>query len=389
MEGTGDETETINVWELMRGLDDDEDSPQSKEFPTASLLNQRTAPAVASARLPSDSFTLEPSDVKEIPQWLSSFPILSSHGRSVAGPSEGLIRDASTFGNARSKSSGTTSHASELFGDKPGVSPHESLAEHLHRSLSFEKSSPKNEMKSIFGQKDAFDAHQSKGFKMGFGTDVSSFTSTWLLSKAEAVGSPSSPSFSGSVNIKKWFQNDSRTPNPRQDLKAVSKVSGHEPQSKLPPPQGTPPLVHAMKVSGPSLKATGGSYNIGSYANSDEGAYHTPTSHNVGAQHTPPVGYNKAPQEGHARRFRHSFSDGNRNKQLTDERNRPSSWELERSVPDPKVKVVLYSTSSPADAHAFDDSNAVRAILISLVGSSFDEKSISQHPEYEQELKNA
>lgn len=391
MEGNGDEPETINVWELMKGLDDDDNSPRAKHFSAAPLPKQKTVSAMASANLPSDSFTLEPPDVKEIPQWLSSFHKQSGLGRSIASPSDGLIGDSSIYGTARSRGGcigGSSSHTSDLFGDKLSVSSHDTLAEHLQRSLSFE-ASPKNEMKkSIFGQKDAFDARQGKGLKMAD-------SSSWILNESEAATSPSSPSFSGAV---KWFRDDSRMSKQRQDLKSASKASGNGSQSKLPPQQVSPPLLHATtKVTGPSVKATVGSYNMHNYANHDGGAHPMPTNRD-GVYPTPSsAGQNKlreVPQGGQVRRYRHSFTGGNRDQQFTEDRsslfvNRPSSWELEKVVVDPKLKVVLYSTSSQMDVHAYEDSNAVRAILMSLLGASFDEKSISQHPEFEQELKNA
>lgn len=369
MEGNGDEPETINVWDLMKGLDDDEKSPRAKHFTTAPLPKQKV---MASAK-PLDSFMLEPSDVQEIPRWLSH----SGLGKS-ASPSNGLIGARSRGGSI----GGSSSHISDLFGDKLSVSSHNTLAEHLQRSLSFEPS-PKNEMKSILGQKDAFDTRQGKGLKM---TDSSS----WLLNESDAATSPSGPPSLGTVN-QKWLQDDSRTSKQRQDLRAACKASGNETQSKLPSQQVSPHLLHATtKLPGATMKTTVGSYNMHDYANRDGGAdpgYPTP----------PSVGQNKigeVPQGGRVRRYRHSFTGGNRDQQFTEDRssifvNRPSSWELEKVVVDPKLKVVLYSTSSQADVHAYEDSNAVRAILISLVGASFDEKSISQHPEFEQELKNA
>ena len=91
-----------------------------------------------------------------------------------------------------------------------------------------------------------------------------------------------------------------------------------------------------------------------------------------------------------SRRAWHSFSNVNRNQQLIRDNvlhhpsttTKGSSWEVEK-LP------ALYSTNDRAEADAYEDCNAARAILISLVGTSFDEKSISLHPYHEIELKNA
>lgn len=362
----------------MKGLDDDENSPRAKHSPTVPLPKQKV---MASATKPLDSLMLEPSDVQVIPRWLSSSHMQSGLGKS-ASPSDGLIGARSRGGSL----GGSSSHISDLFGDKLSVSSHNTLAENLQRSLSFE-ASPKNEMKSIFGQKDAFDARQGKGLKMA---DLSS----WLLNESDTA---TSPPYWGAVN-QKWFQDDSRTSKQRQDLRAASKASGNETQSKLPPQQVSPHLLHATtKLTGATMKPTVGSYNMHDYANRDGGADPVPTNRDAGYPTPPSAGQNKigeVPQGGRVRRYRHSFTGGDRDQQFTEDRssifvNRPSSWELEKVVVDPKLKVVLYSTSSQTDVHAYEDSNAVRAILISLVGASFDEKSISQHPEFEQELKNA
>lgn len=390
MEGNGDEPETIDVLELMKDLDEDENFPSLKQ-PSAVSSSRQMAP---STKFSFDTFTLEPSDVKEVPRWLSSFRTHGILGRSIASPAEGSSRDVRTYGKAQSKHGsigGSTSHTSHpMLNVKVKRPTQETLAEHLQRSVSFE-TPPKKEMKRVFGQKDAMDACHSKGLKMGFNTDASSFSSSRFPWESESVSSPSTPSFSGSVSLKKRFQEDVRRSKNWPEQRAAS--LGHE-TSKLLPKQMSPPLARAPKVLGPMSKSPARSQNMGSDVDAD--ANHKSESPHGGAQRMLPVGHNQnreVSQQGHVRRVRHSFTGGNRNKELTEARNSPannrsSSLESERVAVVQKIRTVLYSTSSKADAHAFEDSNAARAILTSIVGGTFEEKSISK-AEYEQELKSA
>lgn len=392
MEGKRDEPETINVWELMLGLNDDDDgSPSSMHFPAVSTSNLMTPSAAVAAKLTADSFTLEPANARVKPQWpvkvdgpQRPVKVDGGRGRSMTYGAGDSIRDMLASPDMPNKCSpidGSTLNSSALFGDGSSTSSLETLGDNLQRSLSF-KFSLNNESKGILGHEDTLDSHHSKASTRDFSSDATGFTTSWLLSEGEAASTPSSPSLSSSVNLKKWFRAYSSTSKQRNDMKAGSKSSMHETQSKkLPPHQVTPSLVPASKVSGSKYKGNGGSPD----ANSDANFVSTAVNRNKIVE---------AAQDDRVRRYRHSFSNGNRNKQFTEERslptiNRPSSWELEKVVVDPRVKAVLYSTNSQVDINAYEDSNAVRAILISLVGASFDEKSISQHPDYEQELKNA
>lgn len=399
MESKSGEPETIDVSELMKDLDDDENSPRAtSQFSKDPLPRQKMASMASAPRLPADSFAREPSDVTELPQWWSSFHTQSGLGRSAANSTESLMGEFLKYGTARSRGGsvgGSSLHTSELFGDKLCVLPQDALAEHLQKSLSFE-ASPKKEMESIFRQRDSFDARHGKGLKMA--DSSGSTTASWLLSENDSALSFSSPSFSSAMSsFKRWFGDDSRTVKGQQDLKAMPKTSGSEAQ--LPPQKaGPPPSRPKAKMTGPSLNASGASANAWGYANHDEGAVHPFSSSDRDAIYPMPPSstgrLNKMAQGGGARRHRHSFTSANREQEFLVDRiphpvNRASSCELEKVVIDPKSKVVFYSTSSQTDVHAYEDSNAVRAILISLVGASFDEKSVSQHPEYEQELKSA
>ncbi|MCO5578580.1 hypothetical protein L7F22_032424 [Adiantum nelumboides] len=395
MEGNGDEPETIDVWELMKDLDDSENSPDSK-LPAAAPLSKQ---AMTSAKHSLDSFKSEPYDAnKEAPQWLSSF-----HTHRVLGsPVEGSNRDLFIYGKPRSKqasSGGSTSHASDLSNVKLAGPTQETLAEHLQRSLSFE-TSPKKEMRRIFGQKDAMNAYYNKGLKLGFDKDASYFSSNQLPWEGETVSSPSTPSFSESVSLKKWFQEDARRSKQKHEHKAAVEVSGHAAQSKLPLHQVSHPVVRASKVPGPTSKVPGSSHNMCNYItnNVEVGAQHKPGSRHAVTDHVPYVGLNhtksELPQQGRFRSLRHSFTAGNRSKEPSEVRNFPASNRsnslvLEKVAAAPKVRVVLYSTSSKEDVHAFEDSNAARVILRSVAGTAFEEKNISQDAEYEKELKRA
>lgn len=74
---------------------------------------------------------------------------------------------------------------------------------------------------------------------------------------------------------------------------------------------------------------------------------------------------------------------------------RQNSWELKKSTAKARrddgerVILVFYSTTSQTDTKLYEDCNQVRGILMSLVGVSYDERSISEHLEHEQELKHA
>ncbi|KAI5084828.1 hypothetical protein GOP47_0000997 [Adiantum capillus-veneris] len=399
MDGNGEEPETIDVWELMRDLDDDEE-----EDPLHSIASSSKQVAT-SAKFSPDSFALEPSDVKvEVAQCLSSFQTHSIPGRSFVGPAQGSSRDLPTYGKARSKHAsvgGLTLHTSDLSNVKLAGPTQETLAEHLQRSLSFE-TSPKKEMRRIFGQKDAMNAYYNKGLKLGFDKDASSFSSNQLPWEArESVSSPSTPSFSEPVSLKKCFQEDAHRLKQRHEHRASLEVPGHiKAQSKLPPHQAShPQLVRASKVLGQTSKVPVSSHNMRSYvgSNVDVGANHKAPSHHVVAKKMPYVGLSQArelSQQGRVRSLRHSFTVGNRSKEPSEMRNfsvnnRSSSLEFEKGAAAPKVRVVLYSTSSKEDVQAFEDSNAARAVLKSMVGTTFEERIISQHAEYEQELRRA
>eukprot|EP00250_Pteridium_aquilinum_P000866 c11042_g1_i1 orf=357-1892(-) len=414
MEGKREEPETINVWELMSGLDDDESSPRSTPFPAIPVPKHMAVSAALAAKLSSDSFTLEPSNLTPKPHWQPSLKVNGSHGRSPICASEDPVDHMSACRDSGFKISPIdtlSSNGASLFGSVSGsnTSSVEILANNLQRSLSF-KLAFNSENKGILGLEDTlFSDHSKDNFSYEV---VTSLASNRRASEGDSATTPSTPSFSATAKLKKWFQANKRASKLQNAMKGASKSSTEEAwQKKQPSQSATSSNVSSMTLfSGSSGKTSdsgsthtvrdsGSSHNVidggSSRKGSDDFSESNGDTTNL-FNSTYQTKVMEAAQGGPVRRYRHSFTTaGNQKKQSIEDSvpqatiNRPSSWELEKVAVEPGGKAVLYSTNSRTDINAYEDSNAVRAILISLVGSSFDEKSLSQHPDYEQELKNA
>lgn len=404
MEGRRDEPETINVWELMSGLDDDDLSPSLIPFPAIPTPKNMAVSTTLASKLSSDPFTLEPSNARPKPHWQPSLKVDGARRRSPIYALEDPVGHMSAFRESPTKfnpMATSSSNGSSLFGSVSGsnASSVENLADNLQRSLSF-KLVFNRENKGILDLEDTLFSNSGKG---DFSDDTVPNTASNRRASEGDSGTPSSsPSFSTSAKLMKWFKANKRALKLQHASKGGSKASSQEPQLKKPsPPSTLPTTMYSMssgKVSdgasnrkgsesGSSRKASvGSSSGKGSddFSDSNVDTPHAIDQHKI----------MEAPQGGAVCRYRHSFSNGNPNKRSTEESiptsiNRPSSWELEKVAVEPGGKAVLYSTNLRTDINAYEDSNAVRAILISIVGASFDEKSVSQHPGYEQELKNA
>lgn len=421
MEGRRDEPETINVWELMSGLDDDDLSPRSTiPFPAILTPKNMAVSDTLAAKLSSDPFTLEPSNARPNPHWQTSLKVDGARRRSPIYALEDPVVHMSAFRESPTKfrpMDTLSSNGSSLFGSVSGsnTSSVENLADNLQRSLSF-KLVFNRENKGILGLEDTLFSNSGKG---DFADDaVPNVASNRRASEGDSGMPTSSPSFSTSAKLMKWFKANKRALKLQHATKGGSKASTQEAQFKKPSPHSSthPTTVYSIlsgKVSDSVVNLKGSESGSsasnckGSESGSNRKASNGSSSGNGSDDFSesngdmtpafPSIDQHKimeTAQGGAVRRYRHSFSNGNPNKQSTEESipasiNRPSSWELEKVAVGPGDKAVLYSTNLRTDINAYEDSNAVRAILISLVGAAFDEKSVSQHPDYEQEIKNA
>ncbi|MCO5553114.1 hypothetical protein L7F22_006635 [Adiantum nelumboides] len=398
MEGKRDEPETINVWELMSGLDEDESSPRLTSFPAIPVQKHMAIAPDLAAKLSLDSFTLEPSNESARHPRQPSFPKVDrryaqrSSVLALEDPVARLPVPSAKFNPVDLPSSS----GSSLFGSVSGsnTSSFEALADNLQRSLSF-KLVFNNQNKDILGLEDTLFSNASKDEFANNVVEDSAQVRRSSEGNSMPTTTPSNPLFSTSSKLKKWFKVN----------KGVSKLqnairggSNQESYSKKPPTHTNGLssrssgnvidgfLSKKVSESGSSCKV---SESSSSGRGSDDFSELNGESVCITANKSTEVG-----QGGPVRRYRHSFSSGNQNRGSAEESiptsmNRPSSWELEKVVTDSGFKAVLFSTNLRTDINAYEDSNAVRAILISLVGAAFDEKSVSQNPEYERELKNA
>lgn len=430
MEGRRDEPETINVWELMSGLDDDDDlSPRSTiPFPAIPTPKNMTVSDTLAAKLSSDPFTLEPSNARPNPHWQTSLKVDRARRRSPIYALEDPVAHKSAFRESPTKfrpMDTLSSNGSSLFGSVSGSNT--SSVDNLQRSLSF-KLVFNRENKGILGLEDTLFSNSGKG---DFSDDAvpngasnrraSEGDSNRRASEGDSGMPTSSPSFSTSAKLMKWFKANKRALKLQHATKVGSKASTQEAQPKKPSPHSAIPSTHRTTVysilsgkvsdsvvnlkgseSGSSASnckgsESGSSCKASNASSSGKGSDDFSESNGDMTPAVPSIDQHKimgTAQGGAVCRYRHSFSNGNPNKQSTEESipasiNRPSSWELEKVAVGPGDKAVLYSTNLRTDINAYEDSNAVRAILILLVGAAFDEKSVSQQPDYEQELKIA
>lgn len=404
------EPETINVWELMSGLDDTESSPKPKMLPAKLTPKHITVPATLAEHLSSDTFTLEPSNEASPSQRKPSLKANANHRRSPIYVLKDPVAHKSTSRESATNFDpiGTpSSNGSSLFGSVSGSNMYtvENLADNLQRSLSF-KLVFNRENKGILGLEDTLFSSLEKG---DFSDDMASNVAPHRRTSEGDSGTLSSSPFSASAKLMKWFKANKHALKLQNPIKGGSKASMPDGELKKPSPNSAtpplPPTAHSASI-GPVSSFTPNRKGYESWLNrkasdcgsngkasddfSENGDMTLLCSSSMDEHKitgTPESG------PGPFRRYRHSFSNANRSNRCTEEIkpasiNRPSSWELEKVAVEPGDKAVLYSTNLRTDINAYEDSNAVRAILISLVGSSFNEKSVSQHPDYEQELKN-
>lgn len=402
MESRKEEPETINVWELMSGIDDDESSPRSMPFPAIPLPKHMAISPNLVAELSSDPFTLEPSNERQKPPRQPPFPKVDRrHGRSSVLALEDPVAHISP--SQLNPVDMPSSNGSSLFGSVSGSNPSsfEALADNLQRSLSF-KLVFNNQNKGILGLEDTLFSNSSKE---DFSTDaVVDPAPVRRLSEGDSISttSSSSPLFSTSAKLKKWFKANKGALKLPNVIKGGSKQEGHP--KKLPTQAIVASALYrglsGNVINGTSSKKvseSGSSYKVSESGSSRRGSDDLPDLSSESVRMNTSIDQSKmgdVGQGGPVRRYRHSFSTGNQNRESVEvgvpaSMNRPSSWELEKVVADSGFKAVLYTTNLRTDINAYEDSNAVRAILISLVGAAFDEKSVSQNPEYERELKNA
>ncbi|KAH7297017.1 hypothetical protein KP509_26G049400 [Ceratopteris richardii] len=412
--------ETIDVRELMKGLDDDEGISTSAHrhqgMDSSSYANQTDISRLS----PSDGFVLEPSDelemrsgsssgmrlseslgtgpsnVKAAPQWLSSFPTPIFFGMMssmAVNPGESLSGDLPLYSKPGRLSSSTrrgTFRTSDVHGvSRPMRSTQENLTEPLQKPKSSENHS-KKEMKQIFTLKDGLDAVHSKGVKMGFNEEMG-------LRPREGVSlsTPTTPSFAESVSLMKWFKEDARISRLRRQQKRTA-APGYETNSTAPSYEGVSPTATAM-AQGTVYRTSAGSFNDRNYAGSD--VPHPRASASYQRTSTQQMRWKEHREQETRRPTRLSYAE--RPVQVLGpafETRRGSNLDLEdsamsssraRATPPPQTKVVLYSSSSKVDsACAYEECNVARAIIVSIVGdAAIEERIISEHPEYEQELK--
>ncbi|KAI5061693.1 hypothetical protein GOP47_0024198 [Adiantum capillus-veneris] len=402
MEGKKEEPEIINVWELMSGLDDAESSPREMPFPAIPMSKQMAISPDLAAKLSLDSFTLEPSNERARHPQKPFFPKVE---RRYARSSVLVLEDPVTPLPAPppiklNPVDTPSSKGSSLFGSVSGsnTSSFEALADNLQRSLSF-KLVFNNQNKGILGIEDTLFSNSSKD---ECANDVVEDLVP-IRRSSESDSMPTTPSsnavFSTSSKLKKWFKVNKGALKLQNAVRGGSKQEGYP--KKMSMHSNVPPgLSSGDAITGglnKKVSESGSSSKVSESSSSRRGSDDFPEFNGESARITASAEQNKALQVGQGgpvHRYRHSFSSGNQNRGSAEEgvptsMYRPSSWELEKVVTDSGFKAVLYSTNLRTDINAYEDSNAVRAILISLVGAAFDEKCVSQNLEYERELKNA
>ncbi|KAH7416296.1 hypothetical protein KP509_14G085000 [Ceratopteris richardii] len=389
--------ETINVSELMSGLDEDaEPSFQSRSLFAAIPKSKSTAasPRQLSAKLSLDAFTLDPSDgmIRPPTEPTTLKLVHRKHAKSSVLSLEDPVRHTSTSSTTSNRSNVIPSSESSPSEDVSGFSNYlsDSLADDMQRSASFKLFNSQN--KGSLG-------HEDDELQAAVSTETSS---SHNLAEYDSVSkSSSNPISSTSSKIKKWFAVN------KGALRLTNALLGGGKQDrvskKLPnTSRSTPPRDRRSSDSGFEGAVSRKGSESGTSCKLSESGSSRRTSDEFVEPNSEVININtgsdrnrvmEVGQGGATRRYRHSFSTGNQSRGSTEAShagvNRPSSWELEKVVTDGGSKAVLYTTNLQTDINAYEDSNAARAILISLVGAAFDEKSVSQNPAFEQELKVA
>lgn len=376
------EPETINTWELMQGLDDDDGSP---------TVESKNAAAFSEDPAASDS-----SKNHQTSSNISNTPSLPRKEDSIAMPTE--------------KSSW--------------------IPENLQRALSF---------KYIFSNQDQ---DGSLAARSGMDSKSDFVSATTRSMEGEGPSSPSSPEFSAAASLKDWLPESGASPqkmepasphlpNSKRLRSTINKYGGglddqiaanattepnkssnensekpvfdlEKSEKKSEKPVFDTDLVESfekameqlsqeewyavrnMEVSSANPKEI---VQLVNSLRSDANAPKTTKKAQTNAAITA-LKSNKMVETDAV------SSDNiiNNNKQLlTGGRKSPirpknlSGEENEKRGSDESV-VVLYSTTWQGNLKVFEDCNAVRMILRS-VGASFDERNIHEHPEYEQQLK--
>ncbi|KAH7444666.1 hypothetical protein KP509_02G087100 [Ceratopteris richardii] len=382
-----DQLEGVNIWELMSRLHDDESYADSESLPyMSSFKAMATSTAQIGAKHTLELFNL--NSVHESITTLQSSVLNVLYQRRPKS-SNFLLEDQSTSYAARSPEKWSQDNICPSDGgpvlNSAKIPLCDFLADSFRRSLSFKLASHSGN--NTLKDQDSETCDAETLFK-GLADHPSNSSCSKVVRTSTSIFT------SASAKLRKWFKVNKEALSLQKALKIKLKHIRTS-LSVIP----TPNLAPSEKTMDKYLDHSNGNgtcANLTEDSSSTSGSDDFSETINGSLCATGTSTKNTDDESGQsddARFYGHSHSTEERSRWsrgcTSAGINSPSSWELEKIFASPVTTVVLYTTNLRTDIDAYEDSNAARAILISLMGADFNEKSVSKNPFFEQELKVA